>query len=196
MPPARRRRCHFLPAFSPTTTTTHPPRLTDQPDRTRRASPFRSLLSLRLHHAAPTQAQPASDRPPPAASCTSATATRLCRVGDMYFRPPPVRRCAARDDHTHILTPPIVPAHAGTRTRRHLTHQPASAEAPQRRAAQQSERVSGTPTFSPHVHGARTIACTIATASLSFLAAHYVLARCLGGSPTAKPRSNETLTTT
>ena len=62
----------------------------------------------------------ASDRPP---SCISATATHLYRVGDMYSHPPPVYRCAARNDRTHMLIPPIAPAHAGTRTRRHqLTH--------------------------------------------------------------------------
>ena len=148
-PPARRRRCHFHSAFSPTTSTDPSPRLTDHLDRTSRSSPVRSLLTLRLRHEGLTHTQPASDRPPPAASCTSTAATRLCRVGGMYSCPPSVCRYIARDDRTRMLTPPIAPAHNGTRTRHHLTHQPAPAKAPQDSATQQSQQVSASPRPAP-----------------------------------------------
>jgi hypothetical protein len=67
----------------------------------------------------------------------------------MYSRLPSVCRCAARGGRTRLLTLPIAPTRAGTRTRHHLTHQPASARAPQHRSAQQSGWVFGIPTVSP-----------------------------------------------
>ena len=86
----------------------------------------------------------------------------------MYSQPPSVCHCTARDDRTRMLTPPIAPTHAGTRTRRHLTHLPTSAKAPQHRTTQQSQQRFCIPTLSPHVHGARTNTRTLATAT------HYV----------------------
>ena len=59
----------------------------------------------------------------------------------------------------------------------------------QSRQKEQRQQLFCMPTLSPHVHRARTNTRTLATASLNFLATHYVLARCLGGSPTAKPRT-------
>ena len=68
----------------------------------------------------------------------------------MYSQPSSVCHCTARDDRTRMLTPPIAPTHAGTRTRRHLTHLPTSAKAPQHRTTQQSQQRFCIPTLSPH----------------------------------------------
>jgi len=103
----------------------------------------------------------------------------------MYSQPPSVCHCTAREDRTRMLTPPIAPTHAGTRTRRHPTHLPTSAKAPQHRTTQQSLQRFCIPTPSPHVHGARTNTRTLATAT------HYVLAR--SGTRTHRPPSHQSV---
>ena len=91
IPTARRCRCHFLPALSPTTSTAHPPRPTDQPDRTRRASPVR--CSDRSSHSACATRHPlmhsprltALPRPPHA----HLPLLHACAVSRRYVFPPP-----------------------------------------------------------------------------------------------------------
>jgi hypothetical protein len=142
-PPARRRRCHFLYSFSPTTSTTHPPRLTDQINRTCRTSQARPLLTLRLRHVAFTHTLSASDRPPPAASCTSATATRLCGESEICIPAP----------HPCAIAPRAMTAHPYSRRQLHLhmlghahaTNSPASQPQPRRRSTVRHSSHSGFP---------------------------------------------------
>ena len=110
MPPARRRRYHFLPAFSPTTSATHPPRLTVQSDRTRRASPVRSLLTLRLRHAAPTHAQPQRLTALPHAYLPllhTCTESEICIPTPHPYTVAPramtAHTCSSRQLHLHML---------------------------------------------------------------------------------------------
>jgi hypothetical protein len=140
-PPARRRRCHFLYPFSPTTSTTLPTRLTDQINRTCRTSQARPLLTLRLRHAPSTHTLSTSDRPPPAASCTSASATRLCGESEICIPAPhpcavPPRAMTARPYsrrqlHLHML------GHA------HAINSPASQPQPRRRSTVRHSSHSG-----------------------------------------------------
>ena len=144
LPPARRRRCHFLYPFSPIRpSTTHPPRLTDQINRTCRTSQTRPLLTLRLRHVAFTHTLSASDRPPPAASCTSATATRLCGESEICLPAP----------HPCAVTPRAMTAHPYSRRQLHLhmlghahaTNSPASQPQPRRRSTVRHSSHSGFP---------------------------------------------------
>ena len=142
-PPARRRRCHFLYSFSPTTSTTHPLRLTDQINRTCRTSQARPLLTLRLRHVAFTHTLSASDRPPPAASCTSATATRLCGESEICIPAP----------HPCAVTPRAMTAHPYSRRQLHL-HMLGHAHTATSHTSQSQPKLHGAEQHSNHpTHG-------------------------------------------
>ena len=99
---ARRRCCHFPSAFSPTKSTSHPPRMTDQPAR---AAPARSDRSSRSaytmrHSPIHTPRLTALPRPPRA----HLPLLHNCAESEISLFPPPIRVPLHRDKRGVLMS--------------------------------------------------------------------------------------------